>query len=599
MRKHGIFEEIVAGNNEYLEHFVDGIKQLAHNNDTSILSKRIQAFENKDWMHNINLREYPSVFDQLTYSTNPEKDLLSLDLFYALLPLNQYITRNITSILSCYKVTSSNFQSLCFSVSSQINKFLKDRVIGLCLIKFMNEHNLQFKDVVIKSSERTFIKKFFNEYKALDNVVSSYLHNIFNYIREILANIETNHFQISEYFQLDSIELNDVELFKSDFHNGNKFTVFLIIDEDKKLVYKPKKSLNEQLFLSFISDIKPLFDIDIETYKILNINDFSIVEFVEGKPCLTHSSVENYYRNLGKYLFFFYILESSDIIGDNIIAVKQTPCFIDLELLLGRSLKINEGIIFTSKVGYYFQKSVSKSGILPRWAFGQASQRDVLLGATIAVNKQKIKKTVIVNRNTTQMNYTEALGLYSNEKDVHLPSINEEYFPIDDYIEVFSNGFIQAYKFFMANKTLLKSFVSKHFNRDVVQRFLIRDTVIYSVLLQESQNPSLLKSPSYYRDFIFEHLWAAYDKYYFNEQIIYSEYNQLRNGDIPLFYSNINSNSIISADGKLLAENSFSCDVVSNIFKKIECLSESDLDFQLSIITGTHNIYFENIGKFE
>jgi lantibiotic modifying enzyme len=99
-------------------------------------------------------------------------------------------------------------------------------------------------------------------------------------------------------------------------------------------------------------------------YRILRVLRKSYGDYcVENRNCNTKEEVYRFYRRMGIYIFIFYLLESNDIHGENMIACGEYPVIVDMENMLSMSDDIKCSTIM-EKMKLFLHTSVFYSGVL-------------------------------------------------------------------------------------------------------------------------------------------------------------------------------------------------------------------------------------------
>ena len=156
-----------------------------------------------------------------------------------------------------------------------------------------------------------------------------------------------------------------------------------------------------------------------------------------------------------------------------------------------------------------------------------------------------------------------------------------------DYTEAISDGFIEIYQLLLKHRHQLLSSDNSpllSFADDEI-RVVPRNTLTYSLLLNDSFHPDLLRS-AIDRDRLMDLLWSDIEYNPYLIKIIAAEQEDLIKGDIPIFTTHPNSRDLWSSSGQKITDffDQPSMIVVQN---RLQQLTQNDLEKQLWFIRAS------------
>ncbi|HGO4018601.1 TPA: type 2 lanthipeptide synthetase LanM [Staphylococcus aureus] len=358
---------------------------------------------------------------------------------------------------------------------------------------------------------------------------------------------------------------------------------------DCKLIYKPKNlKINNS-----ISKIIEYFNhkdknISIKIPKYINKSEYTYEEFIKQIECKNENELKKFYYHYGQLLGFVYYFNGNDFHLENLIAHKSHPIIVDYETMLQQAVHEYFTIDDEEIVNSLFNR-VSRTLLLPTKGSGNNNLNHVEMSALNGkFRKNAFLALQVINEGTDKIKY-DYIPLDFNGSN-NLPT-RDENFDICLYRKEIKKGFQNF------SETLLKYKNSKDFKelcKDVLEnnkaRILLRDTNQYGVIISHMYHPDFLKD-MLDREKILENMWGFP---YPNKGIIYSEVEQMKKSDIPIFYFNTSEKYIFDDFNNkyegILKDTSF------NYFEKnIENLNMSEVEKQCEIIDVLYPDFYSKI----
>jgi len=472
-------------------------------------------------------------------------------------------------------ITEVSLKTLIFELNkSRLNKELKGDT--------PEERYNHF--VFIKFGDKNKILNFLSEYPSLARILS-----------ELVKNVTKNFILMLEKLIIDKKEIESVFNFKieqvleiqsmGDFHKKGQTVLKIEFNNGQSLIYKPRSlsiDVHLQKLLEWFND-KGLSK-RIRTFNILDKGDYGWAEFITYKECENKEDIEDFYIRQGHYLAIFYMLNGTDFHYENIIASGSDPIFVDIESIFHTYVN-SPNIYKTSSYNHAIDiiaESVIRTSLLPVIADNSIFDFDVSgLGGG---GSDKVYRYQIINNKTDEMKMVkEELSLPDG---LNLPKFDNKIYGPENYISNIEDGFSIAYKIILSNREelLSKKGPLSIFKNDTV-RVILRNTAVYSLLLEASYHPKYLKS-GLERSRLFELLWRIIVPLPERTKSVYSEIEEMLLGDIPYFYCYINSKTIYGHE-KMELNDLCKKDSYTFVVEKIKKLSYEDLRRQLIFIKNS------------
>lgn len=471
------------------------------------------------------------------------------------------------------KKSAEEINRECMSISIKTLVYDQNKLIQN---GFIDGDNLLFKYLDYRfSSEKTY-KLFYEQYPVLSRLLAERVMYFVDNIIFFLATLKSNKKQIKERWKLKNIsQVENIDFAKGDSHDQGKAVLFFIIN-NTRLVFKYKNldiSNRLQLFWEKLEWENPEYFSFYKSERIVGRN-YTIETFVPRTSCDKDSDIQKYYYRFGQLIFLIYILGGTDLHYGNIIAVKDYPVIVDSETLFH-----NEKMMTRSEDALYnyfkrANESIVSTGMIPN-SFGtdKTINMSALSGGAQPL-PEKVEK--LMYKSTGRM-------FFSLEKEYifdadNLPLLENKPVCYDAYCNNILEGFEQAAGFVLQNKEKLLCIMEEVFKGAVV-RTIMRNTQKYDSMLQFALHPSCMVD-YIKREKIFENLWD----YPFKKPIIVRyEIEELLKNDVPIFFNNINSTSIICSGGKII-KNFFEISAWKRVKERVISLSYSEYVSQENLL---------------
>lgn len=437
-------------------------------------------------------------------------------------------------------------------------------------------------------NNKNYLSQLYKEYFHLYNVMINRAEIAFDFILDMLKETDKNLSRIKEEIlnTKEDIKIQHIESSLGDSHNNGKTVSIIKFSNGEKVVFKPRILGLEEGFNKFLTWIN---ENHIESHeklyimKIINGEKYGWTEFISYDQCNDTEEVKDFYFNIGRLLGILYSLNAKDIHHENIIAMGKHPVIIDLEALFHSSVVLMEQEFFCShEVAYeIIDSSVYSIGFLPQKISGISDETELTVDVSglSAVEDQvsPFKFLQLKNFHTDELKLEEGYGVITVQNNN--PKINGKLQKSEDYLDYIRQGFISIYKFMLENKNEVIEVVKNTF-KGKKNRFILRPTYLYGQLIKTSHHPDFFRD-KIHREILLHRLGINIEKKF--KKIVSSEIHDILMGDVPYFYSYIDSNRIhnsMDEDINLELDKS----PMDKVLSKISHFSNKDMNMQLNFI---------------
>jgi type 2 lantibiotic biosynthesis protein LanM len=281
----------------------------------------------------------------------------------------------------------------------------------------------------------------------------------------------------------------------SDRHNGGQTVTECILHTDEVVIYKPRTVRPEIVFYEFINWVTGCgLSLDLKVVRALDRTTHGWVEFVPYSECNSEAEVERFYTRSGMMTAILYVLGTTDVHSENLIANGEHPVIVDLETLLsGSSKEAQSQRQAAGEDGLDGVPSVLSSGFLPQWQIApDGHQFDMSALAADDAQDPGIRLPVWQNVNTDQMTLSDDTGVQT-EMD-HRVRLGSDYPSVIDHLPRILEGFKEVYSLLLANrqKLLLNKRLLDGFD-GLDLRILVRGSVTYAQIHLHLMHPEFLR----------------------------------------------------------------------------------------------------------
>lgn len=488
--------------------------------------------------------------------------------------------------LSCF-LENEYLNLLEFSQRTLVLEVNCARINGLLKGNTSEERFNYYIDYLLK--DNNYLRTVYDEYNHLSNLLILRCRWDFQFVCTVISRIEENIYEIkSEILDTDNdIKIKSISLGLGDSHNKGKTVSIISFSDDSKIVYKPRTmelELGFNKYLEFLNSKSEDRNCYLYTMKVISHEDYGFCEFVKHEECKSLEEAKNFYYKTGKLLAALYSLNAKDIHHENIIARGLEPIVIDLEALFHSDITLIDKKFFKSieVAQKIIDSSVYSIGFLPQKIsnpFETESSKYVDISAFGGEENQlaPFKAFKVINGNTDEIKIEKVDGFI--EMQSNNPKVNGKVVKSEDYVEEIKRGFSDVYEV-IANNKIESEITIRNIFSSMKNRFILRPTYIYGQLIHTSYHPDFMRNEMH-RYILLHRLGVNVDKEFLN--VVSSEIDDILQGDVPYFYSYIDSNEIRNSKGNKI---DITLDGVplEKVLNKIDNFGDDDKKRQLHFI---------------
>ncbi|MGW2302944.1 type 2 lanthipeptide synthetase LanM family protein [Streptomyces sp. NPDC001809] len=338
-----------------------------------------------------------------------------------------------------------------------------------------------------------------------------------------------------------------VEPGAGDGHRGGRSVMLLRFADGTRLVYKPRPLAVHRHFNDLVGRFNALPGaVDLRTLRLLDRGAYGWVEFVAARPCDSTAEIETFYRRQGALLALLHLLDGTDLHHENLIAVGDHPVLVDVETLFHPPLP---GSGTADPAARALHDSVYRVGLLPQLLLGDHSALDVSAVGGGHEGVSPVERADFADAGTDRMRLVRRAGTFG--ESANRPRLADGG-PADPgaHVDALCAGFRAGYTAVNAarDELLRHDGPLRAFAEDEV-RVVVRPTWAYTLLLDESTHPDLLKDADA-RQRVLETLRTEQFGPLLPPRVVDEEIAQLWSGDVPLFTARPGHDGLLGTPGR-------------------------------------------------
>jgi type 2 lantibiotic biosynthesis protein LanM len=357
----------------------------------------------------------------------------------------------------------------------------------------------------------------------------------------------------------------------SDPHHGGRTVWAVTFANGLQLIYKPRSLAPEQFYYDLITHLATQnLPLHLQPLPMLTRPDYGWVQRALPAPCPDEAGIKRYYQRAGLVLALFYLLQGTDGHHENLIAVGEQPIMVDLETLF-------HPITTWGAAAKTTPYSVMDTGLLPRQPLSAFKLETSGLGGQSGQTNPWLQPMwQAINTDAMEV-MKEMLPLAPAH---NLPMYQGQAQSARRYVAEIEHGFTIMYRFWQQHQPELNAWVA-HRAHELPVRFLARPTEFYSALLHQSLQPKYLHDEATWRANFDWLTRRAHLLPLAVQPIIAAEQYALSQLDMP-YFSAIGMD--LQADNGVIIHNCFQLSGFEAVMHRLNHLSETDLQQQLSLI---------------
>lgn len=424
-------------------------------------------------------------------------------------------------------------------------------------------------------SKREYRLAFYNKYPA-----------VFRSVLEIVIFASDNFNMLVERINKDKNAIRDelcggkcfhevtgLSVRLSDSHCGGNCVQKIKLDNGWTIVYKPHSIKNETAYQQIVSWFGKNCGINMYSYKYIEQEEYGWTEYVCQMPCKDQEEVKRYYSRIGIHAFVCFLLNTSDIHAENLIAHGEYPVIVDMETIVSPVMSAGTDSL-DNKIKNLIQQSVLHSGLFPFYIWSRDQQAGVDISAINGRFGQiyPVRVPAVVNpfRIDMKINYVNAVSNSSR----NLAYAGNDFMIPGEFEKQILLAFKKSYQIALDNK----DWVLRMFNRlsNMKIRLVLRNSQQYAMLLSSSFHPQLT-TDEINRQMLFYGLYGMEQGC--NEIVLESEVKDLLQGDIPYFYYYADNRNLYNSKNEKI-ENFFKGAIIEQLLERFQSMDEKDMSRQ-------------------
>jgi type 2 lantibiotic biosynthesis protein LanM len=428
------------------------------------------------------------------------------------------------------------------------------------------------------------------EYPVLARLLTVCINDWVKYSLEFLGHLCADWPSILSTLlpEADPGHLVSIEGSAGDTHRQGRSVIIAKFESGFQIVYKPHSLSVDIHFGELLTWLNergdhPFF----KALRIIDRGTYGWAEFIHASGCESIEELQRFYKRLGGYLALLYSLEATDFHYENLIAAGEHPYLIDLEALFhprvsGVDAKHKLHSLAVDTIGH----SVLRIGLLPQRIWSNAEHEGVDLSGLAGASGQlsPYKVMALEAQGTDEMHLVRKRVKMPGKQN--RPSLNNSDVNVQDYTGEIIEGFKSIYNLILKYREdlLASDGPLNKFAYDEV-RAVLRPTQIYSLLLNESYHPDVLRN-ALDRDRLLDRLWVGIEQRPYLSKVIPYEHIDLHRGDIPIFTTRPNSRDLWTSTDDVI-ENFFDEPSLVLTRRRVESLNEDALSRQIWFIQAS------------
>jgi lantibiotic modifying enzyme len=397
-------------------------------------------------------------------------------------------------------------------------------------------------------------RDFFRAFPVLARTLCIVLQNWIDFAGEFLTRLDRDWTLLNQlgWFPLAS-SVSSIMSSAADVHARGRAVLILTLDNHSRIVYKPRDIELDAIWHTAVSWVNIAGGFSLRAARAVNRTGYGWVEFIAGSECSDDAGRARFFERGGAFLALVYALNGQDFHSDNVIHAGEHPVLIDVEGL------------FRTPPCFMVRPELSESdpGLECRDGYGVQHTALLPMGFRSGGNFG---------------------GLWKKSTGSEMEALD---FATGQAEQVIS-GFRRMYRCLMEHRTELSDLFELRSGKRILQRFLFRNTELYSEILRKLSVRSMMVDSANMVPII-DSLARAFLVYGFAERfrgILKAEQRSLFDSDIPIFASSLDSRSLVTDDGTVI-ERAFEQTPAEHALRHIERLSEEDMERQIQQIRSS------------
>jgi len=436
-------------------------------------------------------------------------------------------------------------------------------------------------------------REWLAEYLAAYPMAARHLHELVasraDAFRELLQRWEDDHADLAARGFLGAdpaAALESLSPARGDRHRGGRTVRIVRLAGGGRVVYKPRPVAADVAFQELLAWLNARgFEPAMYVMPILAREHHGWFPFVAEEDCAGLQAVARFYRRHGAHVALLYLLGGYDFFSENVRARGEYPVLVDLECVHAPLMPAHNGRIFESAARRYLEESVLRAGVLPSWNWVYFGRDGVNLSPLTETAGQPAPIDALewTGRGSDRLGQARGKRLVQGD-NANLPTVGGVPMPVNDFLDDLFAGFRQAYAVVGRHRAelLAEGGPLRAFARAEC-RLVLRNTLDYTVLLQELRHPRYLSDALRHSECL-DRLWLSRCPRY-SPEVIGSEIAQLWRGDVPLFTVSGAGRDLHDDQGALVQRGYVAESALDGALRRLERWGPEDCERQAEIIS--------------
>jgi type 2 lantibiotic biosynthesis protein LanM len=373
-----------------------------------------------------------------------------------------------------------------------------------------------------------------------------------------------------------------VQVGVSDLHRQGRSVVIAEDEQGHRIVYKPTSLAVDAQMQCLVHAVNGFgLRYPLRTAQVIDCGEYGWLQFIATLGCESIDELRRFYWRQGCWIALLHLVRGADFHYENLIACGEYPVLVDNEALFhqdpwGKAA----GETAYQDASTAMMQSVLRQGLLPfvqrLTREGEGVDSSGLSGAGGQIARSTVRRWA--EPGTDKMHVVEADMV--TQEALNRPSLQGKPVDATDFLADIVQGFRETYDLLAARRDELRLVLDGF--ADTTVRHLIRPTRIYTVFLREGHHPNDLRD-GLEREELLDRLWALASESPQLLRAIPFEHEDLRTGDIPVFFSRPDSTDLWSSGGERI-EDFFAEPSLRAAYRELDRMSEEERERQVLLI---------------
>jgi lantibiotic modifying enzyme len=337
-------------------------------------------------------------------------------------------------------------------------------------------------------------ERIFEAYPLLLKLLGVVADQWLGMVHRLDDRIETDRSALARTFNDGSAlgRIADVETLSDDPHGEGEIVLRVAFENDCTVVYKPRSVAGESAFGEVLDWTNARAEIpDLHVPAVFDREEYGWMEFTPHGACDSLKAVARYYERMGGLTALAFVLGSTDLHHDNIVAMGEHPVIVDGETILSPRVGSSNKPI-SPAMDSLLEDSVLDTVLIPFGKDGDGSSNDLttngLSELTDEEHRQKLPNFRHPNTDAMDLGFDKAYRFDGQ----NLPRLDGEVQEASDFLAELKRGFRAVTDAVLADREafLAPSGPLSAFEGSDV-RYLLRPTGHYASKLRSGVDQSL------------------------------------------------------------------------------------------------------------